>query len=71
MKITKWISALAAASLLAAPVAAQPMRTAAPLDQAESLKGGLGFAWIMAAIMVVGAILVIADDDGGDQPRSP
>ena len=70
MTMTKWIAALATASLAAAPVAAQPMRTAAPVDQAESLGGGIGIAWVFAAIMVVGAILVIADD-GDDLPRSP
>jgi len=71
MTITKWIFALAAASLSAAPVAAQSVRTAAPVDQAESLRGGLGVAWIMAAIMVIGAILVIVDDDDSDLPHSP
>jgi len=67
--MTKWTAALAAASLAAAPAAAQPIRTAAPVEEAESLRGGNAIAWIMAAIMVVGAILILTEDD--DAPRSP
>ena len=67
----KWIAALAAASLAAAPVAAQPIRTAAPVEETESLGGGLGMAWVAALILVVGAILIIADNDDDDLPLSP
>jgi hypothetical protein len=69
MMMTKWIAVLAAASLAATPAAAQPIRTAAPVDETESLRGGHAIAWIMAAIMVVGAILIITDDD--EVPSSP
>lgn len=65
----KWISVLAAASLAAAPAAAQPVRTAAPVDDAESLRGN-GFAWLMAAVMVAGVIFILTDDDDGF-PQSP
>ena len=63
---TRWIAALAAVSLAGAPAAAQASRNAAPVDESETLGGGLGFAWIMAAVMVIGAILIIVDDD--DEP---
>ena len=68
--MTKWIAALAALSLSAAPAAAQPSRNAAPVEDAESLTQGATIAWIMAVIMVVGAILIITDD-GNDAPTSP
>lgn len=70
--MTKWIAALAAVSLAAAPAAAQASRTAAPVEDAETLTGGATIAWIMAAIMVVGAVLILTDDDdNGDLPTSP
>jgi hypothetical protein len=65
----KWISVLAAASLAAAPAAAQPVRTAAPVGEAESASGST-FAWVMAAVMVVGVILILTDDDN-ELPSSP
>ena len=51
--MTKWIAALAAVSLAAAPAAAQASRAAAPVEDAETLTGGATIAWIMAAIMVM------------------
>jgi hypothetical protein len=71
MTMIKWIAALAAVSFAAAPAAAQANRTAAPVEDTETLAGGATIAWIMAAIMVVGAILIITDDDGNDAPSSP
>ena len=71
--MTKWIAALAAASLATAPVTAQAAlasRSAAPVADTESLTGGLTIAWIFAAVMVVGAILILTDDDD-DVPVSP
>lgn len=68
----KWIAALAAVSLAAAPAAAQASRTAAPVGDSESQVQGATIAWIMAAIMVIGAILIITDDDDeSDLPSSP
>jgi len=69
--MTKWIAALAALSLAAAPAAAQASRTAAPVGDSESLTSGSTIAWIMAAIMVIGAILIITEDDDNDAPTSP
>jgi hypothetical protein len=73
MTMTKWIAALAAVTLATAPAAAQAARTAAPVEDGESLTGGATIAWIVAAIMVIGAILIIIDDDddGNDLPSSP
>ena len=71
--MTKWIAALAAVTLATAPAAAQASRAAAPVEDAESLTSGATIAWIMAAIMVIGAILIITndDDDENDLPSSP
>jgi hypothetical protein len=70
MTMMKWISVLAAASLATAPAAAQPVRTAAPIEEAESAAGGNAFAWVMAAVMVIGVILILTDDDD-EFPESP
>lgn len=67
----KWIAALAAVSLAAAPLAAQANRTAAPVEDAESLTGGVWIAWVMAALVAIAAVLVITDDDETDLPTSP
>jgi|GEM_PF-6685141 hypothetical protein len=67
----KWIAALAAVSLAASPVAAQASRTAAAVEEADSMAGGASIAWVMAAIMVIGAIVFIVDDDDPETPTSP
>lgn len=67
----KWIAALAAVSLTAAPLAAQANRAAAPVEDAESLTGGVWIAWVMAALVAIAAVLVITDDDETDLPTSP
>lgn len=69
--MTKWIVALAAVSLAATPAAAEASRAAAPVDETESLTGGATVAWVFAAIMAIGAILIITDDDDNDLPTSP
>ena len=68
--MTKWIAALAAASLAATPAVAQAGRAPAPVDEAESLGGGNTVAWIFALVMAVGAVLILLDDDD-DAPVSP
>lgn len=68
--MTKWIAALAALSLAATPAVAQPGRTSAPVEQTESLGGGIGLAWIAAALMVVAAIVILTGDDD-EGPVSP
>lgn len=70
--MTRWIAALAAVSLVATPAAAQASRTPAPVEDAESLTGGIGAAWIIAALMAAAAILLLTgDDDNDDLPTSP
>lgn len=71
MTMTRWIAIPAAASLAAAPVAAQAARTSAPVHEAEALGGPHAIAWILAAIMVIGAILIITDNDDEGAPHSP
>lgn len=68
--MTKWIAALAAISLATAPAAAQAARAGTPVEEAESLAGGIGVAWIIAALMVVAAIAILSEDDD-DAPVSP
>jgi hypothetical protein len=73
MMMAKWIAALAAASLATAPVTAQAApagRGAAPVADTESLGRGSAVAWVFAAVMVLGAILILTDDDD-DVPVSP
>ena len=67
--INKWIAAIAAAGLAAGPAAAQA-RVPSPVEQADSLGGGHAAAWIAALVMVIGAILILTDDDN-DLPESP
>ena len=69
--MTKWIAALAAVSLVATPAVAQASRSASPVGNAESVGEGATIAWIMAALMVAGAILLFTDDDDSDFPSSP
>jgi predicted metal-binding membrane protein len=72
LTMTRSIAALAALSLVAAPVAAQAARTAAPVEHAESLAGGTTVAWVIAALMVIGVVwAVVDDDDDSDLPVSP
>ena len=69
--MTKWIAALAALTLAAAPAAAQASRAASPVDDAETLTSGTTIAWVFAVLMAIGAIVIITDDDGNDLPSSP
>jgi len=69
---TKWIAALAALSLVAAPAAAaQPTRTPTSIDEAEALGGGNAVAWIIAGLIAIAAIIYLTDDDDDDVPVSP
>ena len=71
----KSIAALAGLSLALAPVAAKAApspRVGALAEDADSLSGGASIAWVFAAIMVIGAVWAIVDDDDGDDlPVSP
>jgi hypothetical protein len=72
MTMIKSIAALAAISLATAPAAAQAARTDAPVADAESLSGGVTIAWVIAAIMVIGVVwAIVEDDDDTDLPVSP
>jgi hypothetical protein len=68
--VTKWIAALAAFSFMTAPAAAEISRASAPVEEVESLSGGIGIAWILAALMVVAAIVILTNDDD-ERPVSP
>lgn len=68
------LSTLVASSLLAAPVVASAApvatdRSGSPVE-GESLTGGLGAAWLVAAILVASlGILIFSDDE--DEAVSP
>lgn len=78
MKFTKFAAAVAAASLITAPVAAQAVQSVAPAVErtgaveadAENLEGSTGIIiGVLAAAAVIAGIIIIADDD--DDPTSP
>ena len=77
MKVHKMKLAIAAAALVAAPVAAQSVgaigRTTTPVAGASELGGDgeIGPAIIIAALAGIGiAVLLLTDDDDEDQPIS-
>jgi hypothetical protein len=77
MVIRKALVALAAAGMVfgstaaaAAPVAAD-VRAASPVAEAEGLRGGSSWAWILALIILAGVIGVIASDGDENLPDSP
>jgi len=75
MKLAKTtIATMAAAGLIAAPVAAQaaPARTASPAQQSEELAGNNGTILYvaLAAFAIAMAVLLFANDDD-DLPTSP
>ena len=74
MVIRKALVALASAGLVlgstaaaAAPVAVDGAREASPVGESE----GLGFAWIIGILILIGVIGVIAADGDEDLPTSP
>ena len=74
MVIRKALVALASAGLVlgstaaaAAPVAVEGARSSSPVGEAENL----GFAWIIAVLILIGVIGVIASDGDEDLPASP
>lgn len=70
--MTKWIAALAAMSMIAAPATAQITRSATPVEENESLAGGLGPVWVAALLMVVAAVVILSGEgDDDDLPVSP
>ena len=69
----KPLSAIAALSLVAAPVAlhAAP-RAASPVAESEELAGAATLPLIAAILaVVVGAVIIAVDDDEDDAPVSP
>lgn len=63
MKLQKTAFALAAFSLIAAPVAAQSFRTAAPAPQASELEGNSQLFLVLGAAAAVAAVIIAASDD--------
>ncbi|WP_338445515.1 hypothetical protein V5F89_10060 [Pelagerythrobacter marensis] len=74
MKLRNIFFATAAASLAAAPIAAQAETTARvsePVTEASELGGeGIGAGLIVAAIAAVGMIVLIVSDDDDEDPVS-
>jgi len=73
MKLRNLLFATAAASLAAAPVAAQAQsaeRASQPVTAESELSGGIGPALIIAAIAAVGMIALIVSDDDDEDPVS-
>ena len=71
MKMKHALAALAATSLVAAPVAAQAAaaRSASPVADSENLRGG----WLIPALAIIAVLLgILAITGGGDDlPHSP
>jgi hypothetical protein len=71
MKMKQALAALAATSLVVAPVAAQAAvaRTATPVEDAENLRGG----WLVPVVAIIAILLgILAITNGGDDlPSSP
>ncbi len=74
MHIKKTLAALAATSLVGAPIVAQAAaadaaRVGSPVGKAEKLQGG----WFLPALAIIAIILgiVVLVDDGDDLPTSP
>lgn len=74
MKVRNLLAPLAAASLVAAPVAAQSQaaeRSSEPAAGESDLAGGIGPALIIAALAAVGMIaLLVTDNDDDEDPIS-
>jgi hypothetical protein len=69
--IKKTLAAVAAASLVGAPVVAQAAaaRAGTPVEEGENIAGG----WFIPALAIIAIILgiVVLVDDGDDLPTSP
>lgn len=77
MKLTKLAAAVAAATLISAPVTAQAVQSVSPAVErtgaveadAENLEGSTGIILgILAAAAVIAGIIIIADDDEATSP---
>ncbi|HLV06296.1 MAG TPA: hypothetical protein VKY80_01335 [Croceibacterium sp.] len=71
--IKKLMMSAAAATLVAAPIAAQaaPVRAPAPTSDSEELAGGLLLPALIALAVAVGIYLIVDDGDDDDLPVSP
>ncbi|RIV78218.1 hypothetical protein [Pelagerythrobacter aerophilus] len=73
MKLRNLLPAMAAASLVAAPVAAQAQvaeRASEPVSGESELAGRIGPALIIVAIAAVGMIALLVTDDDDEDPVS-
>ena len=74
MKRSRLLTAIAMASFVTAPIAAQasdnsPVRTASKAD-GEDIAGVGTWGIVLAAVILIGVIVLIADD-GHNHPASP
>lgn len=73
MKFRNVVAATAALSLAATPAIAEAAfdRAAAPVEGESELEGGSGIILAILAAAAVIAGIIIAADDGNDEPLSP
>ena len=74
MRLSKILTAAAAVSLIAAPVAAQAADAslrAGSAEKGENIAGVSPFILVIAAAVVIATALIIADDDNNNNPVSP
>ncbi|WP_435418350.1 hypothetical protein WAB17_01870 [Parerythrobacter aurantius] len=68
MKLRHLAAAAAAVGLAAAPLAAESVRSAAPVTAASELEGNSDVFYILGAAAIVAAIVLVASED--DEPIS-
>lgn len=68
MKFRNLAMACAALGLVAAPVAAETIRTAAPITGESELEGNSSVFYILGVAAIIAGIIIVASDD--DEPAS-
>jgi hypothetical protein len=69
MKLRNFAIAAAALGLAAAPVAAEAVRDATPVENANALKGNSELFYVLGAAAIIAAIIAVASG-GNDDPIS-